>query len=244
MDVKSAGRTLDLFEMFAREQQPLTLSEVAAALDAPLSSCFNLVRALKGRGFLYGVGTRRQIYPTRKMFDIAAAIATGEPWARRFMPRLEALRDQTFETAILGREQDGQVIYLAVLEGKQNIRYTARPGDLKPLHSSSIGKALLAAMKPGARAATIATLALDPMTGATITDRGLLAEEIERTASRGYAITRGENVADVMAVAMPVNVGGVTYGIAVAGPMHRMTEQFADHQRRLAEICRQIEEDS
>lgn len=241
MDVKSAGRTVDLFELFAREQRPLSLSEVAAALDAPLSSCFNLVAALKGRGFLFGVGPRRQIYPTRKMYDVASAIAASEPWVRRILPHLEILRDETQETAILGKEQGGRVIYLAVLEGPQNIRYTARPGDLKPLHSSSIGKALLATMKPRRRAELLAELPLEPMTGATITDRARLAEEIELGAARGYSITRGENVADVMAVAMPVQFAGDIYGIAVAGPMHRMSDHVADHQRRLSRVCRQIQ---
>jgi IclR family acetate operon transcriptional repressor len=243
MDVKSASRTLEVFELFARERRPLTLSEVATALDAPLSSCFNLVRALKGRGFLFGVGPRRQIYPTRKMYDVAVAVAASEPWLQRIMPRLEALRDQTQETAILGKEQSGRVIYLAVLEGPQNIRYTARPGDLKPLHSSSIGKTLLATMKPRLRADVLAKLPLDAMTNATIAKRAKLVEEIEACAERGYSITRGENVADVMAVAMSVRFAGDTYGVAVAGPMHRMTEQVAEHQRRLAAICKQIEGD-
>lgn len=243
MDVKSASRTLDVFELFAREQRPLTLSEVAAALGAPSSSCFNLVRAMKGRGFLFGVGPRRQIYPTRKMYDVASAIAASEPWLRRIMPKLEVLRDQTQETAILGKEQGGRVIYLAVLEGPQNIRYTARPGDLKPLHSSSIGKALLSAMTPAARAEILAKLTLEPMTAATITDHAALVEELDRCAANKFAITRGENVADVMAVARPVKFAGDTYGIAVAGPMHRMTGPIDDHQSRLAEICRLIEDD-
>jgi DNA-binding IclR family transcriptional regulator len=130
-----------------------------------------------------------------------------------------------------------------VLEGPQNIRYTARPGDLKPLHSSSIGKMLLATMKPHIRADVLAKLPLDAMTDATITSRAQLAEEIERSAVRGYSITRGENVADVMAIAMPLKFAGDTYGIAVAGPMHRMTEQVADHQLRLADICKQIQGD-
>ena len=126
----------------------------------------------------------------------------------RMEDSLERLRDATGETAILGKEQGGAVIYLAVLEGKQNIRYTARPGDLKPLHSSSIGKALLAA-KPGrARDEAIAKLRLDAMTENTIVDRARLSEEIELTASRGYSITRGENVVDVMAIASTVKFGG------------------------------------
>lgn len=244
MDVKSASRTLDLFELFAREQQPLSLSELAAALDAPLSSCFNLVHSLKARGFLFGMGGRKKVYPTRKMHDLASAIAAGEPWLKRMMPRLERLRDLTGETAILGKEDGGAVIYLAVLEGRQNIRYTARPGDLKPLHSSSIGKALLAAKPPKARGEAIAKLRLDAKTENTIIDRARFAEEIETTAFRGYSITRGENVADVMAVASTVKFGGDVYGVAVAGPMHRMTGDVELQQQRLMEICREIEGDA
>ena len=52
MDVKTAGRTVDLFEVFAEAKSPLTLSELARALDAPQSSCFNLLRPLEARGSL------------------------------------------------------------------------------------------------------------------------------------------------------------------------------------------------
>jgi DNA-binding IclR family transcriptional regulator len=55
---------------------------------------------------------------------------------------------------------------------------TARPGDLKPLHSSSIGKTLLATMKPRARADVLAKLPLDAMT-----DR---SEWPSSAASNGY----------------------------------------------------------
>ena len=109
---------------------------------------------------------------------------------------------------------------------------------------AAIGKALLAAKPPKARGEVIAKLRLDAMTETTIVDRACLAEEIELTASRGYSITRGENVADVMAVASTVKFGGDVYGIAVAGPMHRMSEEVEMQQRRLTEICHAIERDS
>src|SRR3546814_9475019 len=79
MDVKTAGRTVDLFELFAKSKAPLTLSEIARGLSAPQSSCFNLVRALEARGFLYSIGGTKRLYPTRKLFDIAQAIADYEP---------------------------------------------------------------------------------------------------------------------------------------------------------------------
>ena len=58
MNVKTAGRTLDLFEAFARERKPLSLSQLARAIGAPVSSCFGIVRTLEARGYLYEVKAR------------------------------------------------------------------------------------------------------------------------------------------------------------------------------------------
>jgi len=229
MDVKTAGRTLDLFEAFAKAQTPLSLSELARALNAPPSSCFNLIRALQARGYLYSVQPRRQLYPTRRLFEVARAIVAGEPWMARIEPVLAQLRDHTRETAILGKRQGDQVIYLQVIEGPQSIRYSSQAGDLKPLHSSAIGKALLGALEPTELTVLLKQLPLPRVTEATITDRNLLLADLEHGRRQGYSVTTGENVADVMAVATTVRLGGDVYGIAIAGPVHRMTDNLAGH---------------
>src|SRR3546814_9587506 len=72
--------------------------------------------------------------------DVCAADLPSIP---RLEPLLEKLRDATNETAILGTRQGDRVIYLAVAEGQQTIRYMSRAGELKPIHASAIGKALL-----------------------------------------------------------------------------------------------------
>lgn len=222
MVVKSADRTLDIFELFARERQPLLLTDIARGLDAPLSSCFNLIAALKARGYLYDIGQGRQFFPTRKMFEQAGQIAANEPWAMLLEARLAALRDETRETTILGRLQGREVVYLAVLEGQQNIRYTAYAGDRKPIHASAIGKALLSTLDPVKRDALLKDATLDKRTPASITSKKALLIDLTEAAERGYAITRGENVVDVMAVALAIRLGTETYAIAIAGPLPRM----------------------
>jgi len=236
MDVKSAGRTLDLFETFAKAQAPLSLSELARELKAPPSSCFNLVRALEARGYLYAIGSKR-LYPTRRLIDVASAIATGEPWRMRLEPVLTRLRDETRETIILGKRQGDHVIYLDVLEGPQTIRYSARAGDLKPLHSSAIGKAMLAAIDPEELPELVKALPLNRVTPATITDRNQLIAEVEDGRGKGYCVTSGENVADVSAVAAAVRLETDTYGIAIAGPILRMTGAMEQHIARLRAAC-------
>jgi len=178
MDVKSSGRTLDLFQVFARRQVPLTVSDIARGIKAPLTSCFYLVRALEERGYLYTLNARREIYPTRKLLDVAQSIKDGEPRLARIEPVLVALRDDTGETVIVATRQGDRVIYLAVIEGQQTIRYTARVGDFKPLHSSSAGKVLLSALEPVERAKIVAKLKLHAVTSGTITDRATLMADL------------------------------------------------------------------
>jgi DNA-binding IclR family transcriptional regulator len=240
MDVKTAGRTVDIFEIFAKSKAPMSLSEVARALGAPTSSCYNLIGALESRGYLYSVGARRRIYPTRRLFEIASLIVAGEPWLERIEPLLQKLCDDAGETVILGKRQGHQAVYLAVYEGTNSIRYTARAGDVKPLHSSSIGKILLATMPVKERTALIGRLKLPRITQWTIVDPETLQAELERTARTGWASTRGENVVDVMAVAAPVSLGGESCGVAIAGPIQRMEQQVNRHVELLLKTCAEI----
>ncbi len=233
MDVKTAGRTVELFETFSRARTPLTLSEIARALNAPQSSCFNLIRALEGRGYLYSVGGNKRVYPTRKLFDLADGIASYEPVIPRVESQLTALRDQTNETVIFGARQGERVIYLAVIEGKQTIRYISRVGEIKPMHSSAVGKSVLMGMDTADRLKFVRKLALKAITGQTITTADALLQDIEAAAARGYAQTKGENVPDVMAVSCPVRIEGVDYAIAVAGPIGRMEPRTGDIAARI-----------
>ena len=228
MDVKSAGRTMELFEAFAKAQTPLSLSEIARALGAPASSCFNLIRALEGRGYLYLVEPKR-LYPTHRLFEVARTIAAREPWRDLLEPILTDLRDDTRETVILGKRHGNRVIYLEVFEGPQTIRYSARAGDLKPLHSSSIGKALLGMLERADLTELLKHLQLKQVTGATIVDRQQLIADLARSRRRGFFMTAGENVPDVLALSVGLRLNPDVYGIAIAGPMSRMREKLSEH---------------
>jgi DNA-binding IclR family transcriptional regulator len=239
--LKSADRTLDLFEAFARTQKPLTLSELARALDVAPSSCFALVKTLRDRGYLYGAGERRTLYPTRRMLDQAMSIAACEPYVARILPIMSALRDETGETIILGRREKNAVVYLHVCESRQTVRYTAQAGDLKPLHSSAIGKVVLAALPRAERVKLIQSLPKPRVTPNTLCAAGELADDVAAGELRGYQLTRGENVADVMAVAMPIVIGGDLFGLCVAAPMHRMSSTHARHAKAMKRALAKLE---
>jgi DNA-binding IclR family transcriptional regulator len=239
-NARSASRALSVFETFGAEGRPLLLTELAPLIDVPLSSCHGLVKTLLDRGYLYALSRRRGFYPTRKLYTLAQTIAAKDSYLQRLLPFLERLRDDTGETVIVGTQQGEAVLYLEVLEGLRTIRYSARPGDFKPLHSSSIGKALLSS---GGETLwkQLNARALPGVTANTITDPERLRADLEEGGRRGYFVTRGENVADVTAIATALEVEGMTLGIAIAGPSYRMDETIEPQAGRLLKTRSQIE---
>lgn len=240
MSMKIAHRTLDCFEVFLRTRRPLTLTELASELHAPMSSSFALVKALKERGYLYSLGSRAGVYPTRKMLAVATEVAAHDPIAELFAPVLAELRDATEETAVLSKRQDDKVIYLIVADGPRIVRFNAEPGRIVSMHTSASGKALLGALDDVPLDEALDRLVLTRQTRASITDRKKLLADVKEGRRRGYQVAMGENVEDVMAIAATVTVGGEPFAIAVAGPIQRMMERRDKHARRLLEACKRL----
>mgnify|MGYP001495108388 CR=1 FL=1 len=227
--VRAAARTLDIIESFAAAGGPLSLSELAAAIGAPMSSCHAIVRTLQARGYLYALERKRRLHPTRRLYDVAIAIARHDPLLERLRPALAALRDCTGETVVLARREGDEVVYLDVLESPQTIRYATRPGEKKPIHSSSLGKALLSVDDRAAFDAFLRRSPLRPITPNTITDGDVLWRQLQEGRRAGYIASRSENVIDVTAVAMLLEIGGETLALALAGPVGRYQARFQEN---------------
>lgn len=220
--MKTADRTLDIFEAFAEAKKPLSLSEIARMIDTPVSSCHGLLRTLQKSGYMYALDVRRRYYPTRRLFEVGSSIALYDPIVERLATILDKLRDETGETVLLGQRQEKQIIYLQVLESPQMIRYAAPVGAIKPLPSTAIGKAFLGEMTDDELERFLPELEHPQVTESTITNVGQLIADIQRSRKRGYFVTRGENIPDVMAIARTCVMDGELLAIAVAGPMHRL----------------------
>lgn len=220
--VTAVQRVLRIFESFASQQTPLSLTALAEATNTPKSTCHAIVNTLVMEGYLYTLRSPRTMYPTKRIWEVSQRINATDPIAQRLLPLLEQVRDQTKETVILGKRQGDVVLYLQIVESRNAIRYIANPGDFKPLHSSAIGKALLSALPENELRAVLKRLVLKRATPNTITTVAALKRDLDDTRTRGYAMTSGENVADVSALAMPLNLGTESFALAVAGPTHRV----------------------
>lgn len=237
VNVTAIERLIDIFEAFQASQRPLSLTDLAEAVNIPKSTCHAIITTLTARGYLYSLTRPRALYPTKRLYDVARDIHEKDPFIERATPLLERLRDASRETVILGKRQGDTVVYLQVVEGLHSIRYSARPGDIKPLTSSSIGKALLGSLKEPELRSWLEGRPLARITEATITDPQALIDDILQSRRAGYFVTRGENVDDVWAVAAFLSINKETLAVAVAGPRHRMEGCLGECAKLLVATC-------
>ena len=238
---KTADRTLDVFELFAAEQRPLNLSEISELLRIPLSSSHALLKTLQARGYLYDVGRRQGYFPTKRMEDITHAIARAAPVLAAVRPTLSALRDETDETVVLAKRQGDEVTYVDVWESARTVRWSTFAGEIKPLHSTSSGKAILSGLAPQALKEVLGRLPFERRTDATITSARELREQIEKGRGRGWYQSIGETVAELMAVSGPARIAGEVYAVTIGGPTNRFKPLMARHVAALLRARARIE---
>lgn len=241
-NVKTADRTLDLLELFAREQRPLNLSQISELLGIPLSSAHALIKTLRARGWLYELSRRQGYYPSGRLGVVAEAIGAANPLARLVAPILSALRDEAKESVVLVKRQGDHVVYLDVFETDESVRFSPIPGETKPLHATASGKAILSTLSADALRDLLRTLVLTPLTEHTVTTARELKEQIERGRKRGYWLVAGENTRDLMAIAAPVRLGGDVFAVVLGGPPQRFRAALPFHTERLLRACAAIEE--
>lgn len=243
--VKTALRVIEMIELFARETQPLSLSEIARALDVPVSSCLGLIRTLTQSGYLYETGKRQGYYPTGRLYSMAQRIYTADPILEQVRPTLEELRNTTEETVVLGKlSAEGRVIYIEVMQSFNPIRYVAVAGMQRSLHANSIGKALLARLDANERQKILQTKQLDAFNQRTKTQIEEIEQELLQSEQRGWFENIGESIADVAGIAWPLHLNGTYYAISIAGPIYRIQEQREALAERLRTACRLLDDQS
>ena len=157
---KALTKGLALVDVVAEHGGPMRLVDLVDASDLPRPTALRLLEVL----------CRSEVLRVdeRGMYALGPRVAV---WGHAFLDRLDLraqaadlMRDvvaATEETCFLGTLDAGRVLYVAVADGPQAVRPAARVGFRNPVHSTGIGKAILAHL-PLAEAEATA----DPSAGA------------------------------------------------------------------------------
>ncbi len=236
-------KALDVLDAVAREPHGVSQASLSKLLGLPRTTLYRLLAKLVERGMLRHDPKRRVFALGYKCFELARQAYAKPDLVLAASPELRMLRDLTGETSYLAILDEHETLSIERYDGVHDKRSQSALGQRKPLHCTSQGKAMLAALAPAKRDALIKTLDLKSVTPASITDRRRLASELKLTSARGWSIDDEEVVPGVRCVgAAVIDAQGEMRGaISVAGPAFRMTrERIEALGQEVAEAARRI----
>lgn len=231
--IKSLDRAMEVFE-FLSEEQGKTLSQIADEMGQSPATVYRILVTLETRGLVEFEGREQLWHIGPRAFIIGARFLRRTSLVDRARPVMRKLMELTGETANLGVEREGQVLFLSQIETHASIRAFFPPGTLSQMHASGIGKALLAHMEAGRRNRLLANERLTEFTERTITDLDTLLEDLLAIRDRGYSVDDEERNMGMRCIAAPVFDfnGEAVAGISVSGPASRVSGEETERLAR------------
>lgn len=215
---QSVARALSILNLLASRGEPVGVREIARQLDLAPSIAQRLVKTLARSGFLEQTGTTLRYAIGYRAFQVGNSFVAQSNLHTAVMPELYALADEHIN-AFLGVMRDAAVVYLATVQSNGPVAINHRPGAQTHLHSTAMGKALLAEMPEEQVRALLTKSPLPRLTPRTKTAVSQLMLELETVRRQGYSVSEEENrlgffsigaiVRDAFSVAVAVISGAV-----------------------------------
>ena len=237
-------KTLDILEAIKLRDGGYRLADLARKVDLPKATVYRILSTLEGRGYLDRAadGSYRM---ARKLFDLQRSASAEQVLNRVAQPILERLVAACKETVNLGILDAGEVVVINTVESPQAVRMSSKIGNRRYLHSTALGKVMLAGLPEKELLRLIRIKGMPRLTPHTLVTRVAVVAEIERVRRQGYALDNQENEIEGRCIAAPIHLpdGRSLAALSISGPVFRMdTARAVGLAPKLKSACAEITE--
>lgn len=240
--VKSAETTFTVLDALM-ELNGAGVTELARYLDVPKSTIHNYLSTLEQEEYI--VNDNGTYHVGLRFLELGAFARHQQKLFRIAKPEVDRLADETGELANVLVEEHGRGSYLYRARGDQAVQVKAHVGTRVPLHTTALGKAILAYLPDERVDEIIDRHGLEGDTDQSITSRAELDETLADVREVGVAFDDEERLDGLRCVAAPVlnNTDDVIGAISVSGPTHRFHgDRFRDElSQKVLEVANVIE---
>jgi DNA-binding IclR family transcriptional regulator len=234
-NVEAVSKALDLLEVFSGPEG-LALNEISQRAGISKTRAFRLLHTLAGRGYVDRCADGMRYQLGTKLFERAAQVRRDvKQLANPFMRKLH---DQFNETVNLGVLNNGDVLYIDILESLRPFRMMATIGCRMPVHVTAMGKAILANMNEE----DLKSSGFAPISRLRPAARQDLFHELELVRKRGFAIDNEENEPGVACVGAAIldAAGHPLAAMSISGPNYRILTAKKDLAVAVVAACHSI----
>ena len=230
-----------ILDLIAREPG-LGFAAIRDKLGLPNSSCHHLITTLCQLGALVPRADRGYVLGLR-LFELGAMAANQRQLHDLALPTLRRLAQDIQLTCHLGVMEGAEAVYLLKVEGSREIRVNTWVGKRLSLHSSSLGKVLLAGLPEDELQSILAQVSWEAKTPRSIVDPVEFYRQLRVVRERGWALDDEEDLVNIRCVAAPVRdmQGHVVAAISAVGTVLDITpERIGELAATLCATAREI----
>jgi len=206
--VQSVERALTVLEALGEAgRDGMTLTELSRTLGVSKSTAYAILSTMRTRGFVAdsGAGLQRRYRLGSELARLGDAVVSQYELRDVAMPVLHLLTDATGLTSRVAVRDEIHAVAIGRVDARKGVvRFAANLGRREHLHSSAVGKAMLALLPDPEVRAIAAESGLPAKTSHTIAHVDALLRDLVTVRRRGYAIDDEEDTEGVFCVGAPV----------------------------------------
>ena len=242
-EVAVISKALDLIECLA--ETPLTAAEISAHIDVSKPTIYRLLRTLQSRDFVAKEfeGTRYTLGKAcRALGNAGRSSAELITLAHPLMTRLSNSYGESVNLAI---PSNGRILYIDAIESERQLRTQISVGTRDPLHSTALGKAVLASLPEDEAKVILSNIDRVSRTPNTVVTISALLHQCTAIRERGFAIDDQENELGSICIAGAFRDqdGRPLGALSVSGPVARITDELSQAiGKELVKVCGMLTE--
>jgi DNA-binding IclR family transcriptional regulator len=222
--VQSVARAVDILRALAAAPRGLGVTEVAERLGVAKPTAYALLRTLEQGGLVSQDHLTNKYRLGPALLELGNAYLETHELRARSVVWADSLASRANEAVWVGVLSRDHVIIVHHAFRPEGAVQILEVGAAMPWHTCALGKAIVAHLPEDERVALLAG-ELPVLTGETIIDPRMLADQLGRVASVGYALEAGEAAIGDAGIAAPVlDRDGVVGAIGLVGPVERLLD--------------------
>ena len=202
--IASVQRALDILDLFKQSNTELGNAEIASMVNLPVGTVSGLIYSLKANNYLDQNPANRKYRLGLKLAERAAVLLDQLDLRKVAAPFLEEIRDWCGESINLAVRDGIEVVYIERMFGDHSLGIRSELGRRGSLHSTALGKAILAFLPEADKQNLLEGYNYYPITCYTIIDQEKFADELALVNQRGYAIDEQENELGGRCIGAPI----------------------------------------
>lgn len=240
---QSFSRSMAVLQLVADNSEAPTVGDLTRRSDLTRSTLYRILAALEAEGLIrQGLDKRYRL--GSRLIGLAHRALAQQDIRSSARDALSALRDETGETVHLAVRMRDEMVYIEKMESAELVRMASTVGTRVPFHTSSVGKAFLAALPEPEAEALIDRLDLSAVTDRTVTDARRLRERVGAARRLGYSSDEEENETGIVCFGAAIrdSTGLPVASVSVSVPTFRLKEDRGIYWRPLLTTCASISE--